>query len=130
MTRMVWVLRTILLLSLLGSFSIPVNAAESYREDVVKAAFLHRFTGYMEWPAEALKGESFTIAVIGGNSVADELNRLIAQHAIKNLPMRVRNIDAARQAIDAQILYVGPEYTGNIQQLTGSLRNAADSHRD
>ena len=122
MTRLSLVLvARLLLLSLAACFPMLVTAAEPYREDVIKAAFLYRFTGYMEWPAEALKGDSFTIAVIGGNSVADELNKLNAQHAIKNLPIRVRSIDAARQAIDVQILYVGPQYTGNVQQLTESL---------
>ena len=29
------------------------NAAESYSEDAVKAAFLYRFTGYVDWPAQA-----------------------------------------------------------------------------
>jgi hypothetical protein len=111
----------ILLVTAMLTWSHLAAAAEPYREDVVKAAFIYRFTGYMDWPAEALKNDNFTIAIMGGDSVADELNKLATQHPIKNLPVRVRNIDAARQAVDAQILYIGANYAGNLQELIESV---------
>jgi hypothetical protein len=115
--------RDLLLLSMgvLWCWSGIALSAEPYREDLVKAAFLYRFTGYMEWPSEALQTGNFTIAVMGGTSVADELGKLITQHSVKNLPVRVRTIDAARQALDAQVLYIGPDYTGDVRALIQSL---------
>jgi hypothetical protein len=114
----------LLLMGILSGWSGVAMSAEPYREDVVKAAFLYRFTGYMEWPGQALQSDYFTIAVMGGASVADELGKLVTQHSVKNLPIRVRTINAAKQALDAQVLYIGPQYTGDVRALIQSLATA------
>ena len=97
------------------------RSAESYRSEAVKAAFLYRFTGYIEWPESALQTDHFTIAVLGSDAVSDELSELMAQRHIKNLPARVRLIESARQVEGAHILYVGPEYSGDLQALAVQL---------
>jgi hypothetical protein len=94
---------------------------EIYREEAVKAAFLNRFTGYIEWPSAALASSSFTIAVLGGGEVADELSKLTAQRSIKNRPARVLKVRSADQATDAHILYVGPEYAGDLRSVVRTL---------
>jgi YfiR/HmsC-like len=127
MTRMWKILRsprgvlTLLMIGALSWWSGVALSAEAYREDVVKAAFLYRFTGYVEWPSQALQDDYFTIAVMGGESVADELGKLVTQHSVRNLPIRVRSIAAAKQALDAQVLYIGSHYTGDVRALIQSL---------
>ena len=51
----------------IGTVAWPAAAAESYSEDAVKAAFLYRFTGYVDWPVQALADPQFTIAVLGAD---------------------------------------------------------------
>jgi hypothetical protein len=90
--------------------------SEPYHEHIVKAAFLYRFTGYMEWPAEAMQTDAFTIAVLGDMAVADELKRSMEQHTVKDLPVRVRSISGLHDATNIHVLYIGPEYAGNLRQ--------------
>ena len=103
-------------------YALPGRAAEPYREEAVKAAFLHRFTGYMEWPDQALQSRSqFTIAVLEGKSVAKELSRLLARREIKDMPARVTMVDSPMQAGDAQMLYVGPGFSGDLRAVIAAL---------
>ena len=95
----------------------PLHAEAPYREDAVKAAFLFRFTGYIEWPEATLASGQFTAAVIGSPGVAAELSRLFTRYSVKNLPAQVRAIDTPAQATDVHLLYVGPEYAGSVREL-------------
>lgn len=107
------------LAALLATFT--ASAEDRYREDAVKAAFLYRFTGYVDWPREALAAPTFTIAVLAADPVAQELTRLLPGRAIKNLPTQIRIVRKAQEAADAQLLYVGSDYTGDLEEVTESL---------
>jgi hypothetical protein len=86
-----------------------------YDENAVKAAFLYRFTGYMEWPKPSAQlRPGFTIAVLDAKPVAQELARLLQQRPIKDLPVHVQTIRAASEASEAQMLYIGADYSGNL----------------
>jgi hypothetical protein len=88
--------------------AIPsAGAAESYSEDAVKAAYLYRFAGYIDWPADALADTPFTIAVVGAPGVAGELQRLLPAHPINKGIAQVRQISRVQDVGSAQILYVG-----------------------
>jgi hypothetical protein len=111
-------------LCLLGMLvhALPGLAAEPYRAEAVKAAFLYRFTGFVEWPDQVLQSRpQFTIAVLDGKSVAKELSRLLAQRAIKNMPARVVTVVSPLQAGDAQMVYVGPGFTGDLREVIDAL---------
>lgn len=96
-------------------------AAERFEENAVKAAFLYRFTGYVDWPRDALAGPTFTFAVLDSDSVAAELAKLLPRHTVKNLPAQVRQVRSVRDAADAQLLYVGAGYRGDLQDLVEAL---------
>jgi hypothetical protein len=97
------------------------QSAEVYQADAVKAAFLYRFTGYVDWPPAALRHTEFTIAILDSDAVADELSRFLTQHSIKNLPAQVRKIHSVDEAAGAQMLYVGQVYTGELHALVNAL---------
>jgi len=77
-------------------------------EDSVKAAFLYRFTDYVQWPARALQASQFIIAVLGDPGVAADLEHIVAGHQIKGRTAQVRIIHHSKEAADAQIVFVGP----------------------
>jgi hypothetical protein len=81
--------------------------AESISGASVKAAFLYRFTDYVEWPAPALQSAQFTIAVLDDPGVAADLEHILAGHQIKGRTARVKVIRRAKEAADAQIVFVG-----------------------
>src|SRR5918994_850723 len=79
----------------------------AYSDEAIKAAFLYRFTGFVDWPPETLQAGHFTIAVLGSRPVAKELARLLAKFPVKDLPARVQLVNDPTEALDAQVLYVG-----------------------
>lgn len=100
---------------------LPALAQERYRVDAVKAAFLYRFAGYVEWPPEAREAEQFTIAVLGPSDVARELQALLPEREIKNLPARVRHVRRLKDVGTPQILYVSANHSEHISSITDAL---------
>ena len=92
-----------------------------YPQDVVKAVFLYRFAGYVQWPAAALASNRFIIAVMGGDRVAEQLRRLLPDHPIQGEPAQVQRITQIQQLGADQMLYVGPGYDGNLRALIAAL---------
>jgi hypothetical protein len=99
----------------------PVNAAESYSEDAVKAAFLYRFTSYVDWPSQAAADPQFTIAVLDADGVAAELGRLLQNRQIQNRPAQVRSIKNLRELAGAQMLYIGGSRRDDLHRLISSV---------
>jgi YfiR/HmsC-like len=103
--------------------SSPLFTADLHDEDEVEAAFLYRIAGYVEWPPEAFSGQDFTIAVLGSDSIARELQRLLPNHSLKNRPAQVRRIRGLDELGDAQILFVGPRYNDELMRLIARVAN-------
>lgn len=93
----------------------------AYRDEAVKAAFLYRFTGYVDWPPATLRTGQFNVSVLGAPEVALELSRLFLKYPVKNLPARVRSIESPDQALDSHMLYVGPEYAGSVPDVVATV---------
>ncbi len=99
----------------------PLFAADVHDEDEVEAAFLYRFAGYVDWPAEALSSQDFTIAVLGSDAIAQELERILPHHSLKNRPAQVRRIRSLDELRDAQILFVGPQFNDELKSIISRL---------
>jgi hypothetical protein len=81
--------------------------AQAYREDAVKAAFLHRFAAYVQWPESGEPGP-FIIAVEGADDVAAQLEQLLPGLTIQGRKAQVRRAKASGDLDGASILYIGP----------------------
>jgi hypothetical protein len=99
----------------------PLFAADLPDQDEVEAAFLYRFAGYVEWPPEALSGQDFTIAVLGSDSIVQELQRILPHHSLKDRPAQVRRIRRLEELGDAQMLFVGPRFNDELKTLIARL---------
>ncbi len=97
----------VLILCLDVCLPMRIARAQQYSQDAVKAAFLYRFAGYVEWPQHTPPDTPFTIAVLGDAGVASELQKMLPGRRIKNRPARVARIRTIEDLGDAQILYVG-----------------------
>jgi hypothetical protein len=96
---------------------VPVSAAEAYSADAVKAEFLYRFAGYVEWPTELPADAPFTIAVVGADGVFSELQQLKPGRTIQNRPVEIRRVMVASDLERVQILYVAPRARGGARAL-------------
>ena len=104
-----------------GSFMFPAQADESYSRDEVIAAYLYRFTNYIDWPQQAHGG--FVIDVYADPGVARALRRLLPEHPIHNEIAEVREVRSARDLGEPQMLYVGEAHADFLREV------ASDANR-
>src|SRR6185503_4234294 len=76
------------------AFCAMAAHAQQASEATVKAAFLYKFAGYVEWPASALPAPdtAVTIAIAGNNDVAEELEKLAPGRKVNGRPVLVRRL--------------------------------------
>jgi YfiR/HmsC-like len=101
--------------------AIPAHSAATYSADVVKAAYLYRFTQYVEWPESAPAEDSFTIAVLDAPGVAAELRRLLPNHTIKNAAAQVREIARVQDLGGAQMLFIGSAQIDRVREAIAAI---------
>ena len=102
------VLRLATLWSCLALCATAAHAQQA-SEATVKAAFLYKFAGYVEWPATALPAPetAVTIAIAGNNEVAEELDRLVPGRKVNGRPVLVRRLRAGEDPRGAHLVFVG-----------------------
>jgi hypothetical protein len=103
---------TILLLSfglwLTGVAGRCAGAESSYSEEAIKAAYLHRFAAYVEWPGGTHPTAAFTIGVMGSDGVLEELHRLLPAINVQGRAVKARAVKNVADLSDVSILYIGP----------------------
>ena len=101
--------------------SQAVQAQSEYAPEAVKAAFLYRFAGYVQWPPEAMAQPQFTIATLCGDQIADQLEPVVAGRSIDGLPAQVRRLRRLSEVGGAQMLYVGPSCSSELSVSLSAL---------
>jgi YfiR/HmsC-like len=115
-----------LLAMLAGSPQRPARAAESddVLEHRVKAVFLYKFAGYVDWPPASFAGVDtpITIAVIGAEPLAAELTQVVAGRTINNRNLTVRRFKAGESLAGVHILFVGSDESSRMGQFARSAK--------
>ena len=89
--------------------SVCSAAEPAYSPAAVKAAFLHRFASYVQWPDAAANTDPFTIGVVGADEVTAQLEQLLAEIKIQNRRALVRRVQEPEELSGVQILYIGAD---------------------
>jgi ABC-type sugar transport system substrate-binding protein len=77
-------------------------------ESTVKAAFLYKFAGYIDWPDGALEaGDAFVIGVMGNDEVYAELERILPGRRLGERALAVRRVKDLDSLKGVQLLFVG-----------------------
>jgi hypothetical protein len=78
-------------------------------EFVVKAAYLYKFTPFVEWPMSAFANASspFTVCVLGADPFGASLEQVMSGHQVGEHAVRIRRLQAIDQPDECQILYAG-----------------------
>ncbi|MBC7803074.1 MAG: YfiR family protein [Candidatus Parcubacteria bacterium] len=102
----------------------PARAQEepTALERRVKAAFLYKFTGYVDWPPGtfARADSPVTIGVMGDDVLASEILQLVTGRTIDGRPLAVRRVTLADLAA-VHILFVGRADTPRLPQIVKAL---------
>ena len=101
-------------LLLAGAFAVSAAMcslvhAQVFSAAAVKAAFLHRFASYVEWPPEAVGAGPFVIAVMGAEEVARNLEQLLPRMTLQGRRAEVRRITRGTDLEGVHILYIGEQ---------------------
>jgi hypothetical protein len=100
----------------------PQNAPQ-VSERSVKAAFLYKFAGYVEWPNSATAGDSpIVIGVLSGADFARELAEITTGRSVNNRPIRVRRLDRDESANGLDILFIGDEMREELPRVLDATR--------
>ena len=85
----------------------------------VKAAFLYKFLGYIDWPAASFAKPDmpFTIAVLGADALAAELAQAVTGRTVNDRPVAVRRLKPGESLDGIHVLFVGRAENARLAQL-------------
>jgi YfiR/HmsC-like len=88
-------------------------------EQKVKAAFLYKFPGYVEWPENAFATADTPVAigVIGDDPLAAELAQVVAGRSLDGRAVSVRRLKEADSPAGLHVLFVGSAERARLAQL-------------
>jgi len=97
----------VFLLVLMIAFPDAGTAGEVEKEYVLKAAFVYKFIGFVEWPDAAPAGKTgpFRLCFAGDAAVAEHFNTL-NDKTINNRPIRVHGLASVDECTGCDILFV------------------------
>jgi hypothetical protein len=112
------------ILFILSIFSSLIVHGQKYKEYEVKAAFLERFTRFVEWPDSTHMKDidkPFVIGILGNNPFKSILEKTYAKQKIKDKKVEIRNLSELIEADDCNLLFIsGSEYK-RIDQISAYL---------
>lgn len=78
-------------------------------ERQIKAAFLYKFLGFVEWPPEAFeRGDApLQVGLFGADALADELALVAQRRQVNGRPVQVRKLRAGEPPTALHALFVG-----------------------
>jgi hypothetical protein len=95
------------------------RAQDHSLERQVKAAFLYKFAGYVEWPANAFPAHDspVTIGVYGDEALALDLAKLVAGRTSGGRPVTVVKVKSVEPLPDVRVLFVARSETGHLSEI-------------
>jgi hypothetical protein len=77
----------------------------------VKAAYLHKFPSFVEWPAGVLlpEGAPIVVGICGADAVLREFERIAKGRLVAGRPVQARRIESAKEIHGVHVLFIGRE---------------------
>ncbi|HEV8480551.1 MAG TPA: YfiR family protein [Candidatus Eisenbacteria bacterium] len=105
----------------------PAAAEEMSGEDLerqIKAAYLYKFSGYVEWPHAAMATDRtpLVIGVMGDEALAEDLENLLRQRAEDARPVSVVRVKAFEPLPTLHVLFIGRSESDHLAPLIRAAR--------
>jgi hypothetical protein len=115
--------RRLMLGALLAAAS-ALGQGERASEAQVKAAFLYKFGGFIEWPAAAFSraDSAFVIGVLGAEGAAAELGRVVAGRNIQGRSVAVQKLKRGDSLAGLHLLFVGQSESGRLAEVLAAAK--------
>ena len=85
----------------------------------VKAAFLYRFAGYVDWPAATFANPNapLTIAIISAEGLAAELEKAVLGRTVGDRVVAVKRIKSGDSLAGVHLLFIGKAEAARLPQM-------------
>src|SRR6266480_2660061 len=105
---------------LLGRTTAPALTFDDSR----KAAFLYKFSAFVEWPLRAFAGpeSSFTIGVIGADELAAQLEQIVKGRTVLERAVVVRRMRRGESVEGIQMLFIGQAEGARLAEILASAK--------
>jgi len=115
--------RMLQLCALLAAAS-ALGQGDRASEAQVKAAFLYKFGGFIEWPAAAFSraDSAFVIGVLGAEGAAAELERVVAARNIQGRSVAVHRLKRGESLAGLHLLFVGQSESGRLAEVLAAAK--------
>lgn len=96
-------------------------------ERQVKAAYLYKFAGFVEWPdgSFARPDSALVIGVAGADALADQLEQTVAGRSAGGHPLQVKRLHKGEPLAGIHILFVGTVDKAQLQDWLASGQSQA-----
>jgi hypothetical protein len=110
-TRAGWMLALVLLVGLLTlpAGTTAAHAGSAQGSEAIKAAYLYKFTNYVQWPdgAFAAADSPIVIGVAGDDDLVGVLERMTAGKMVNGRSFQVRQVNPGLPLSGVHVLYLG-----------------------
>lgn len=91
--------------------SLAANAQEVATAQEVEAAYIHRFTGYVDWPPSAFANAAapIVVGVVGSDLMFELLSDVVIGRPVQGRAVEVRRLSNPAQSSDVQMVFVGKD---------------------
>jgi hypothetical protein len=102
-------------------------AADESPQDIeqrVKAAFLFKFGGYVEWPERLFprSDSPLVIGVAGADVLVAELSRITSGRTMNGRPVTVRRVRSGEQVAGVHVLFISRSEAGRLGELLSTTQ--------
>lgn len=93
----------------------------------VKAAFLYKFAGYVQWPEHRFTDEASPIVfgVMGAEQLADTLEQIVTGHTVNDRPIEVRRLSPGSSVVDVHVLFVSQSSLSRVDSVLSELASSS-----
>lgn len=93
-------------------------------ESRVKAAFIEKFTHFIDWPEDSMRQDGpFVIGIIGHSPVTPHLLEITSGRKIKNHDLVLRSVGNGPAISECQMLYIAPGESANLAAILARVKN-------
>lgn len=116
----------LLLAALWAALWLPLSHAEANAslERQVKAAYLYKFAGFVEWPEGSFgrPDAPVVIGVAGADALADQLEQTVAGHTANGRPLLVKRVKRGDSLAGIHMLFIASQDKALAQELLAASR--------
>jgi hypothetical protein len=91
--------------------ALPANAQAGATPEEVEAAYIHRFTGYVDWPPKVFADAAapIVVGVVGSDRMFELLSAVVIGRPVQGRAVEVRRLSTPAHVADVQMVFIGKD---------------------